>query len=66
MPASWLMGPLVALVKPAVSAVAGDVYRRYRIQKKFGHIDQSPDSETLDVEFVQSDPPVTRTRPRER
>ncbi|MCS3893288.1 GTPase SAR1 family protein [Bradyrhizobium japonicum USDA 38] len=44
MAASSLIGPLVALVKPAVSAVAGDVYRRYRIQKKFAAKDPSEQS----------------------
>jgi hypothetical protein len=35
MVATWLAGPLGALIRPAVQAVAGDVYRRYRIQKRF-------------------------------
>lgn len=45
MVATWLVSPLAALVRPAVSAVAGDVYRRYRIRKRFAAKDpdeQSP------------------------
>ncbi|QHO77619.1 hypothetical protein ACH79_38250 [Bradyrhizobium sp. CCBAU 051011] len=47
MAATWLVSPLMALVRPAVSAVAGDVYRRYRIQKKFSAKDPSEQSPVM-------------------
>jgi hypothetical protein len=44
MAATWLASPLIALIRPAVSAVGGDIRRRWRIQRKFVNQDPSESS----------------------
>src|SRR5436190_17845972 len=44
MAASWLAGPLIALIRPAASAVAGDIWRRWQIGRRFDNRDPSASS----------------------
>jgi hypothetical protein len=47
MAATWLASPLIALIRPAVGAVAGDIFRRWRIQRKFVNQDISESSPVM-------------------
>jgi hypothetical protein len=42
--ASWLASPLIALIRPAANAVAGDIWRRWRIGRRFDSREPSDDS----------------------
>lgn len=44
---SWLLSPIFALIRPAASAVAGDIYRRYKIERSFELGEPSKHSPTL-------------------
>src|ERR1700730_14839934 len=35
MPATWLVGPLTAIARPAISAIIGDIWLRWRINRRY-------------------------------
>jgi hypothetical protein len=47
MPASWLVSPLLALVRPATQAVAGDLWRRWRVGRRLTQAKPSEHSKTV-------------------
>jgi hypothetical protein len=48
MAATWLASPLIALVRPAAAAVAGDLWRRWRIGRRFTNRNPSDISPVID------------------
>jgi hypothetical protein len=50
---TWLTSPLIALVRPAASAVAGDLWRRWRINRRFAS--RSPSEKSPIIEKAIAD-----------
>src|SRR5262249_49353153 len=46
--ATWLAGPLSALLRPAVNAIAGDLWRRWRIDRRLAKSDPSKTSPVVE------------------